>query len=98
MKNEVALLHSAYPPSLRDYVERRLEGLGKFNERMTGIRAVFQHQHNDHVVELVASIGGSAPLVVETKASSPQVALKHAMASLATSLKRHRAKFLDARH
>ena len=98
MNKEVALLHSAYPSSLRGYVEQRLDGLSKFNERMTGIHAVFQHQHNEHSVELVASIGGSAPLVVETKASSPQIALKHAMASLATSLKRHRTKFLDARH
>ncbi|MFT5830315.1 MAG: ribosome-associated translation inhibitor RaiA [Bacteroidia bacterium] len=98
MKKEVALLHHAYPPSLRDYVEQRLDGPGKFNERMTGIRAVFDHQHNDHTVELVASIGGSGPLVVETKASSPRLALKHAVASLTTSLKRHRTKFLDSRH
>ena len=98
MKKDVALLHNAYPSSLRDYVEQRLDGLGRFNERMTAVRAVLDHQHNDHRVELVASIGGSGPLVVEAMAHSPRLALKHALASLTTSLKRQRTKFLDSRH
>ena len=97
MKTEVALLHNDYPSNLRQYVEERLDYLEKFNERMIGVRAVFNHQHDDHTVELVASIGGCSPLVVETKAATPQLALKHAVESLAKSLKRNRTKFLDAK-
>ena len=98
MKTEVALLHDDYPSGLREYVEERLSSLAKFNERMTGVRAVFDHQHNDHTVELVASIGGTNPVVVETKADSPQMALKHAVESLTRSLKRKRDKFVESKH
>jgi ribosomal subunit interface protein len=98
MKTEVALLHRDYPSNLRQYVEERLNPLTKFNERMTAVRAVFDRQHNNHKVELIASIGGRPPVVVETTAGTPQVAFRQALDGLVKSLKRNRTKFLDAKH
>jgi ribosomal subunit interface protein len=98
MKTEVALLHSNYPSDLRQHIQERLDPLARFNERMTGVRAVFDLQHNEHTCELVASIVGASPLVVEARADRPQVALKHALDTLTARLKRSREKFLASKH
>lgn len=97
MNIEVSLLSKAYTPDLRDFVESKLVGLDKFNERLSSIRAVLDQQKDDHSVELVAKVDGVAPLVVEQTGEAVKAAVDQAVDRLARTLRKQRERVVDGR-
>ena len=97
MNIEVSLLSKEYAPDLRDFVEEKLTGLDKYNERLSSIRAVLDLQHDDHTVELVAKVDGIDPMVVEQVADSAKSAVDQAADRMARALRKQREKVVDGR-
>ncbi|MBC8451330.1 MAG: HPF/RaiA family ribosome-associated protein [Planctomycetes bacterium] len=97
MNTEVSLLHAAYSPDLRDFVEEKLSGLTRFHERLRSVRAVLDCQREEHMVELVAKVDGDAPFVVEQKAGSARAAVDLGAERLARVLRKAREKSVDPR-
>ena len=97
MNIEVSLLSKEYTSDLREFVEEKLTGLDKYNERLNSIRAVLDQQHDDHTVELVAKVDGVDPMVVEQASDSPKAAVDQAVDRMARSLRKQREKMVEAR-
>ena len=98
MKLDVVLLHNDYPSGLRTFVEEKLGGLSKFNERIVSIRAALEQQREQHRVELVAHVGGGATLVVESHGDEVHRVVGDAVSSLERSLRRKREREIDTKH
>jgi ribosome-associated translation inhibitor RaiA len=67
----------------------------KFYERIVSVRAVLERETTSHRVELVATVGHRATLVVDARAELLEAALDAAIARMATVLKRHKARLAD---
>ncbi len=92
MITEVAVLHNEYPDRTRVHVADKLEKLSRFFEGLISVRAILERQHDDHRVELVASVRKGVVLVVDSRAESMTVALDEAIDRMARVLSEHKAK------
>jgi ribosomal subunit interface protein len=97
MQTQVSILHHDYPARVRDQVEEKLQHLLKFYSRIVSVRALLERQHEEHRVEIVASVGQGAVLVVDAREGSLGPALDEAMARMERLLKRHNHKHNDLR-
>lgn len=97
MQTQVSILHHDYPAQVRDQVEAKLQHLVKFYERIVSLRALLERQHEEHRVEIVASVGHGAVLVCDARAEAFSKALEEALERMERLLKRHNSKHLDAR-
>lgn len=97
MKTLVSIPHHEYPPRVRDTVERKLQDLLKYYDRIQSLRAVLERQTDSHRVELVATIGHRATLVVDARAPLLDSALDAAIDRMGRTLRRHKER-LEARH
>jgi ribosomal subunit interface protein len=91
------VLHHEYPPSIRDHVANRLQHLVRFFEGTVSVRAVLEREHDDHKVELIASVRHGIVLVVEARRDSITTALDEAVERMGRALARHKAKLLETR-
>lgn len=92
MKTEVAILHQMYPSSFREVVAEKMGPLARFFDGTQSLRAVLDRQHDEHRVEMIASVRQGTVLVVEGRASSIGAALDEAVNRMGRSLKRHKDK------
>lgn len=97
MKTEVAILHQEYPPEIREHVVSKLQHLIRFFEGTVSVRAVLQRQHDQHCVELVASVRRGVVLVVDARAESITGALDEAVNRMGRVLSRHKDKLKSGR-
>jgi ribosomal subunit interface protein len=97
MQTQVSILHHDYPTPVRTQVEQKLQHLVKFYERTVSMRALLERQGDDHRVEIVASVGQGAVLVVDARAPMFASALEEALERMERLLKRHNQKHLNAR-
>lgn len=97
MNIEVSMLSKEYKADLRTFVEEKVSGLVKFNDRLNSIRAVLDQQHDDHTVELVAKVDGVDPMVIEQKGENPRAAVDMAVERMGRTLRKQREKVMDAR-
>jgi len=97
MNIEVSMLSKEYKTDLRTFVEEKVSGLVKFNDRLNSIRAVLDQQHDDHMVELVAKVDGVDPMVIEQKGENPRAAVDMAVERMGRTLRKQREKVMDAR-
>ncbi len=97
MQTQVSILHHDYPTQVRSQVEQKLQHLVKFYERTVSMRALLERQGDDHRVEIVASVGQGAVLVVDARASMFASALEEALERMERLLKRHNQKHVTAR-
>ena len=67
MKTIVSIPHHEYPAAVRDLVERKLQQIAKYYERIESLRAVLTREADDHRVELVATVGHGVTLVVDCR-------------------------------
>jgi ribosomal subunit interface protein len=95
MKTLVSIPHHEYPAVVRARVERKLQELLKYYERIVSLRAVLERQSEVHRVELVANIGHHATLVVDTRAALLERAVDEAIARMARTLRRHKTRLED---
>ncbi|MEO6708356.1 MAG: ribosome-associated translation inhibitor RaiA [Planctomycetota bacterium] len=95
MKTLVSDPHRAYPGSLRDSVEEKLQQLAKYFERIESLRAVLERVHDSHRVEIVVHVGHGATLVVDSKADSQAAALEDALARMKSLLTRHKQRLMQ---
>ena len=95
MKTEVAILHHEYPARIREYVATKLQHMLRFFEGTISVRAVLERQHDQHRVELVASVRKSIVLVVDARADSITKALDGAIERMGRVLARHKAKLKE---
>ena len=92
MKTEVAILHHEYPPTIRDHVVTKLQSLVRFYDGTVSVRAVLERQHDDHRVELVASVRKGIVLVVDARRDGITAALDEAVDRMGRVLRRHKEK------
>ena len=97
MKTEVAILHHEYPPTIRDHVVAKLQNLIRYFEGTMSVRAVLERQHDQHRVELVASVRRGVVLVVDARTDSITTALDEAIDRMGRVLTRHKDKLRDVR-
>lgn len=97
MQTQVSILHHDYPSHVRETVDARLQGLSKFNEHVVSLRALLERQHEEHRVELVASVGHGAVLVVDERDTAFTNALDGALARMERLLKRQNDRKISAR-
>ncbi len=95
MKTLVSVPHRAYPNSVRDAVEARLQHLAKYFERIESLRAVLDREHDSHSVELVVHVGHGATLVVDSKAATQGEALEDALQRMKLLLSRHKQRLVQ---
>ena len=95
MKTLVSIPHHEYPVQVRDSVEAKLQQLLKYYERIVSLRAVLERQGETHRVELVATLGHHATLVVEARADLLGHALETALERMKAVLKRHKTRLED---
>ena len=95
MKTLVSVPHHAYPNSVRDAVETKLQMLGKYFERIESLRAVLDREHDSHCVEIVVHVGHGATLVVDSKAATFDAALDDALARMKSLLTRHKQRLVQ---
>ncbi|MDF1797579.1 MAG: HPF/RaiA family ribosome-associated protein [Planctomycetota bacterium] len=94
---EVSLLSKEYRADLRTFVEEKVAGLAKFNDRLSSIRANLDQQHLDHTVELVAKVDGVDPMVVEQTGENPRAAVDIAVERMGRTIRKQREKAMDTR-
>ena len=97
MKTEVAILHHEYPARVRDHVAARLQSLIRFFEGTVSLRAVLERQHEEHRVELVASVRRGVVLVVDARGSSVTSALDQALERMGRVLSRRKGRLKEVR-
>jgi len=97
MKTQVAILHDEYPTRLREHVADKLEGLLRFFGGLVTLRAVLERQHDQHRVELVASVRRGVVLVVDSRRESVRAALDEAVERMGRALSRHKDKLKERR-
>ena len=97
MQTQVSILHHDYPNPVRDQVADRLQHLAKFFDRIVSVRAMLERQGAEHRVELVASVGQGAVLVVDARGEAFGGALDEALGRMERLLKRHNEKRNPAR-
>ena len=95
MKTQVSVARRAYPNSVRESVEAKLQLLARYFERIESLRAVLEREREDHRVELIVHVGHGATLVVEAKASSMNAALDESMARMKSLLTRHKQRLVQ---
>jgi len=97
MKTIVSIPHHEYPAAVRDLVERKLQQIAKYYERIESLRAVLTREADDHRVELVATVGHGVTLVVDCRENLLEAALAEAIERMRRVLRRHKTK-LENRH
>ena len=97
MKTLVSIPHHEYPVHVRDLVESKLQELLKYYERIMSLRAVLERQGESHRVEIVATLGHHAVLVVEAREDAFVGALETALERMRAVLKRHKTR-LESKH
>lgn len=97
MKTEVAILHHEYPAGIRDHVAAKLDALARFFDGTVSLRAVLERQHDDHRVELLASVRRGVLLVVESRQGNISVALDDAVERMGRALRKHKEKLRSAK-
>ena len=95
MKTHVSDPHRAYPGSVRESVEVKLQLLARYFERIESLRAVLSRQRSSHGVELVVHVGDGATLVVEAKAQTLDAALEQALQRMKSLLTRHKQRLVQ---
>jgi ribosomal subunit interface protein len=88
MQTQVSILHHDYPSQVRETVDGRLQHLTKFHDRIVSLRALLERDHDAHRVELVASVGHGAVLVVDARDEGFTTALDEALRRMERLLKR----------
>ena len=94
MKTEVAIHHHEYPPAVREKVEDRVQGLGKYFDRIISVRAFLERQHDVHRAELVANVGRGVVLVVDARSGTIGEALDEALDRMGRALSKHKEKIV----
>lgn len=97
MRTLVSNPHHEYPPQVRETVEEKLQHLSRFHRRMMSVRALLERQHEEHRVEIVATVGGGAVLVADAREDAFGSALDEALQRMERLLKRHNEKRHEAR-
>jgi len=97
MQLHVSVLHHDYPAMVREHCEERLASLRHYADRVISLKAMLGRVHAEHRVELVASVGHGAVLVVDARSDHAGSALDEAVARLDRLLERHFKKHLVAR-
>jgi ribosomal subunit interface protein len=97
MKTIVTIPHHEYPARVREFVERKLQALLKYYDRIVSLRALCERQSDVHRVEIVANVGHHATLVVDARADLLDAAVDEACAKMGRVLARHREKLEDRR-
>ncbi len=92
MKTEVAILHQVYPSSFREVVAEKMGHLSRFFDGTQSLRAVLDRQHDEHRIEMIASVRQGTVLVVEGRAQGIGAALDEAISRMGRSLRRHKDK------
>ena len=92
MKTLVSIPHHEYPMHVRDTVEAKLQELLKYYERIVSLRAVLERQGETHRVELVATLGHHATLVVDARGDVLHNVLETALERMKGVLKRHKTR------
>lgn len=97
MQTSVSILHQDYPALVRDTVDARLQHLARFHDRIVSMRALLERQRTDHRVELVASVGHGAVLVVDARRDDFGAALDEAAERMERLLKRDHDRRIERR-
>lgn len=93
MKIDVSIRHDDYPAQVRDSVEERLRGLGKFyTDRVVSLRALLQREGEQHRAELLAHVAQGPTLTCQARATSFAAALDEAIDRMSLLLTRAREK------
>ncbi len=96
MKTEVAILHNEYPARIREHVAKKLQHLVRFFDGTVSVRAVLERQHDEHCVELVASVRRGVVLVADARGESITIALDEAVDCMSRVLSKHKDKLKEA--
>lgn len=97
MQLHVSVLHHDYPAKFREHCEQKLQELTRYADRVISLKAMLERVHAEHRVELVASVGHGAVLVVDARADHAGGALDEALGRMERLLERHFKKHLVAR-
>ena len=92
MRTQVSILHHDYPARLRDHVQDKLEGLGRFNDHITTMTARLEREGAGHRVEIVTQIAHGPTLVADVCRESFSRALEEALDRMGRSLRRSNRK------
>ncbi|HUR26798.1 MAG TPA: HPF/RaiA family ribosome-associated protein [Planctomycetota bacterium] len=94
MKTLVSVPHHAYPSTVRDSAEAKLQQLAKYFDRIESVRAVLERERGSHRVEIVIKVGHGATLVVDSKAETIDLALEDALQRAKGLLTRHKERLV----
>jgi len=97
MEAKVSILHKDYPARVRAQVERKLEHLERFSDRIMSVRVVLERQHDDHRVEIVVRVARGAVLVVDSREGKLSAALEESVQRMERLLKRLHTKRIQTR-
>ncbi len=95
MKTQVDVPHHEYPSDVRAFVEERLAGLSRFNDRIVSLRALLERERESHRVELVASVAHGQTFVVDAHGDFLNQALDQALHRMTHVLARQKDKRVE---
>jgi ribosomal subunit interface protein len=95
MKTLVTVPRRAYPATVREAAEEKLQNLAKYFDRIESLRAVLDRQRASHRVELVVHVGDGATLVVDSKGPSQEEAFEDALQRMKSLLVKHKRRLVQ---
>ena len=88
MNKQISILHQDVPKGTRGYIETRLDSIQLFGNRLDSLTARLDLAHEEHVVELVAGVGGAGTLIAKGSTSTLMGALDQAIDRLTYQLRK----------
>jgi len=74
--------HANLSPEVKEYAVGKIEQLGKYFDRITNVDVIIDHENNNDLVEMVAHVGHTAPLVAKHSAEGLMLAMDAAFDKL----------------
>ena len=80
------------PQEIREYAKEKFAKLEKFNQKLQGVEAVIKAEERSITCELVISIDGHGPIVIEVTADTIQAAVDMAESKAERQLRKSKER------
>ena len=88
MQVNVTGRHSNLSPEIKNYALGKVEQLVKYYDGITNVEVVIDREHKDDLVEMVAHVGHSAPLVAKHRGEGIMVSMDAAFDKLERQIRK----------
>lgn len=90
--------HMDVPPELRDYVEKKLDKLPRFYDRVMMIEVIVEHDQNQNSVEIVVSVAKHREFVAQESSDDLYASFDICLDKIERQLRRHKDRIRNRKH